>query len=747
MKALLKFFLVILLIIPFSLSGANDYQAHAKEVRETVWNWDKPEFKTYEVPEKYKNESAVILAHHNEFIVTNKSKFKLGNMLFTNGPNVVNRLYYTEIDRYMVQINDKKALEEYSELSYREEYKFSSRPFSYVSNKTNTIIGARVIKPDGKIKEIDIKEEAVSVTEGKKDKEAYKKIAMSDLQEGDILDYFYCTEMELEDTNIPPVSFCFFDQHPVISYSVSCEFGKNLTVEYRSINGAPDMTEKQDDDGNIILEAQGQSLPKIEPVRWMSPLRDLPMIRMAVLNNANNIIYKPANARKKGVYKNVSPTDILDDAKCVFAGSTRYLTPYRDVTKTVKKDVQNYQQKTSDVNNEELASYIYDALHFRFINYFGFNNLSPDIFFMLLQDLLKTHNIEYQIGFVTSKYDARADEILSFSDLNYIITANNGKNIFCFPYAYTDYSYLDPDYQGELAHTITISKFVSNKAEGISGTPGEYFIPEANSKQNAATVTSEVSFSEKDPLLLNINRRTTWAGDLKKDIQKYWVLYYDWDVAMRERLLIEKTFLQGMEENRNGKKNVEDFKKQLEERRNKLKDKIKDEVKEYYDRQPVEFLDYKIENIGVASDNPELICYTTYTMDGFVKKAGDNLILNAGKLVGQQWKPIDADRDRIVNAYIPTARSFENEVQIIIPDGFVVEEPEKLNSKVETEYGLFESVSQIENNKKLIIKVRKEYKKPFVPVKDWSLLLGVLDKASEFGEVSVVLKKQNKAVD
>ncbi len=124
---------------------AEDRQTHAKTVREMVWAWDKPEFKNYELPSGYENESAVILARHQYIAATSKNRFRMNALLFGD----VNReLYYTNIDRRMIKINDLPALTEFAELSFREEVKVSG----YMrSNSLKTIVGARVIKPDGSI--------------------------------------------------------------------------------------------------------------------------------------------------------------------------------------------------------------------------------------------------------------------------------------------------------------------------------------------------------------------------------------------------------------------------------------------------------------------------------------------------------------------------------------------------------------------------------------------------------------------
>jgi hypothetical protein len=156
---------------------AEEYPDYAKRIRQEVWAWDKPEFKNYNVPEQYKDESAVILAHHEDIKVESKKIIQLV------------RVRYTNTDRRMVKINDKVSLDEYSDLSFKEEIKMQTRFTWGAKNKVTTVVGVRIIKPDGTIKEVDV-DESVSVTEGKKEKESHKKLAIPDLQIGDIIDYF-----------------------------------------------------------------------------------------------------------------------------------------------------------------------------------------------------------------------------------------------------------------------------------------------------------------------------------------------------------------------------------------------------------------------------------------------------------------------------------------------------------------------------------------------------------------------------
>ena len=176
--------LSLLFALIFSQASAdNDYEVHAKAVRDSVWHWDMPMFKIRTVPAEYANESAVILADYEEISASGKSKlrFDIGTILA-----ISKELYYTDIKRKRVKINDKAALDRFSQFSFKETIK----EYGYhISNTLNTVLGARIIKPDGTIKEVNVSN-AVSVSEDKKGKENYKKLAIPDLQIGDILDFF-----------------------------------------------------------------------------------------------------------------------------------------------------------------------------------------------------------------------------------------------------------------------------------------------------------------------------------------------------------------------------------------------------------------------------------------------------------------------------------------------------------------------------------------------------------------------------
>ena len=66
---------------------------------------------------------------------------------------------------------------------------------------------------------------------------------------------------------------------------------------------------------------------------------------------------------------------------------------------------------------------------------------------------------------------------------------------------------------------------------------------------------------------------------------------------------------------------------------------------------------------------------------------------------------------------------------------------EKLNTKVENQYGLFNSSATVEGDQ-LIIQSTKIYKTNFVKKEDWKLLVDFVQAAYEFTNLQVVFEKQ-----
>lgn len=231
MKKLITLLLLTIITLPMMAFDDEDYQKFAREVKAEVWKKDLPQFNNRTVPAKYNKESAVVLARYEEVGVDYSNRFSalsLGKVKQCTGTHLV---------RNLVKINDKAALDKFSTFEFRT-YDYSLNNGLW-RNDRRTVLGVRVIKPNGTIKEVEEKDYQDD-NEGKKGEEKHAKLAVPNLQVGDMIDYFYYDYDKLREENIDPIVFFFGGQYPILDYQVHCSIDKDLCTQYRTMNGAPD---------------------------------------------------------------------------------------------------------------------------------------------------------------------------------------------------------------------------------------------------------------------------------------------------------------------------------------------------------------------------------------------------------------------------------------------------------------------------------------------------------------------------
>lgn len=717
--------LLLIIIGIFVMQSAfadDDYEKYAKATRDSVWAWDKPEFKNYSVPDKHKNESAVILALHEEVYATGNTKIRFtGGGILGFGLN--KELTFRHIIRKMIKLNDKKALEDNADLEFKENDKSYGRN---VSTLYKAVIGVRIIKPDGTIKEVDMSE-AVSVTEGKKDKERNKKLAISDLQVGDILDYFYQEEGRIDYQNIPEQLFVFASKYPILSYSVHCELSKKLTNEYRLLNGAPDFTVSTNEEGDYVLDVKQTNIQKVTAEQWLSPLRQLPIIRLIVLYNSNKNIGKPATARKEGLYANLPSDKILTDALSVYNLSSYYL-----VAKQIDKQVKKTLKENPETDKKQLAELIAQSLSVRLNNV---NGIYYNTYIATLAYLFKRHKIDHKVGFVTSRFDVRGTETSAYYDYDPLIVANNDQ-VF-HPNRYKYYVGNDSRFEGETAemfvprsyNTIYISE--TEKRSKMK-------LPVSTADQNVNKTSMSVKLAGNNMLTLDIDRQTILTGHQRNGYYSGLILLQDWDAAL-EHWKGEKSELEKLKE-KNKTKDINAFEARYAEDQKEQKKTIEAEIKYYHDMDAKELEAYSFPTLGVTPDQREMVYSVKYTLDGLVKRAGSNYILDAGKLIGTQVKLEDGTRDRTIDVYMSFPRGYEHEIKVAIPAGYKVENIKNLNYSIDNECGQFISSASVEGSD-LVIKVKKVYKNNYEPANNWDKLVQMIDAANAFFGQSIVFKK------
>jgi hypothetical protein len=191
------------------------YHSQSQEMHKQVWAWDKAQFRVTDIPAQYAKASKVIIALHTELTAATKSRVTILGI-----GSVDKDLQLREVVREMVKLNDKTALDEYSQLSFTQFEKQSG--FSH-PDKATSYLGARIIKPNGKVEEINADDIVLTQDESSEKK---AKVAIPDLEPGDILDYFLATEQTLkDDMSAQSYQVILFSGAPVLNLSFHAATG------------------------------------------------------------------------------------------------------------------------------------------------------------------------------------------------------------------------------------------------------------------------------------------------------------------------------------------------------------------------------------------------------------------------------------------------------------------------------------------------------------------------------------------
>ena len=171
------------------------HQGFLKKAAKTVWGMDMPQFD----PKKELTDTifdGASAANIAVYYFTSAERHEMTTLRDGRIPPREWRLGETEcvfLTRYMVKILDEKGLERHTQFEFQPSE--IERIQQIVMFDVNNAFGARIFKPDGRVVEVDMKQ-ALTESTGKKGKEAAQhKIAIPGLEVGDVLDYFYYTEL------------------------------------------------------------------------------------------------------------------------------------------------------------------------------------------------------------------------------------------------------------------------------------------------------------------------------------------------------------------------------------------------------------------------------------------------------------------------------------------------------------------------------------------------------------------------
>lgn len=710
---------ILILLFLFAASHLNaqtkeeeKYAALVQEIRNEVWSMNLPDFKNTTVPEKYKNEPAVVLAAYEQLELIRKTKFDWSGAALTK-----QQITYRSIYRQMVYINSQSALESMSEYSFQ-----SRRKERYTGDEEQRVLGIRILKPDGTVKEIDPSEYVKDNEDGKSYRkslqESYKKLAVPGLEVGDIIDIFFAEYSVINNRNPDPMSFYFMEKYPMLAYSIHCEIDSKLSTFYRCLNGAPDFTQRIDSTGNYILDLRVGDLGRTLPVSWYNSARQTPMILMYIYNIKTPYPWTPPSAKKQGMQANPDAQVMISDTRAFMKSPIKIWSGLlsgrkNEISKALKA------KQAEGWSDEKLMDYLYQYCFLRYMQMGA--DYSPEKFILLVHNLMEKAGIPHQVGITTQCKQEPLSQLINYANtIWFIYLEANGK---CYaPPSYYNYPSEVPVYlQGE---------------EAILEDNTRITLPAsiADDNRNLTTITASI-----DDNTLNLSRHEEIYGSLKRKIQPYLVLDEDLGNSLHRQLGITATIYDETKE-----KYRTNQQERYRQEREKEKDGYRNEVIAYHgsDEGLGANIGYKLLSIGNRADSIAFAYQTDYTLDGYVKKAGQNLLLSAGLLIGSQPEIKGEERRRNEDIYQEMPKTYLWDIKVRLPQDYQIASDglKKMNTRTENECGAFIARATVENNM-LHLQVEKRTNHTSEPVSNWQKILDIFDAAKAYETLTIALKK------
>lgn len=704
----------ILLVQLFTLSvnadEKADYLKLAQKVRQEVWSSTPADFQKRTVPDRYKNASAVILSYYRELSTDYYRKATADLVL---NLRLTRQIDCTDMERMLIQINDKKALKDYSEFTF----KTKSRKWTWgYHHKTQTVLGIRVIKKNGNVQEVSL-DDYVDVKEGKNDKDLSQKIAVPGLEVGDCIDVFSLDQIDTQEQQLDPFYFVLRQDEPVLYTKVHCVLDQSLATVYRTMNGAPDFTQTTDKDKNAVLDMVMDKPIDAESSIWYNPLEQSPFIEMYITPTKTKVAVVEKAMRQKGVRGNPDVTPILqDDWKLLksYVSKGGYSpaglpSTYKSVFKSAKKEGMSAEEKADRIYSFEYVS----------------GGASQRVF-NTVANYLRKLGVEIEMGITTPFGALPVDKLINYNSTSWFFRLK-GTDVYYFPGTYPKVASEIPYiYQGRKA-------YMQDSEEQIT-------IPVSQAEDNKSVNDMVVKL---DGTKLDISRKVTYSGEQKMYGQS--LVSPDNTLFGSSQLEAYWRYLKYDDKDPYScytKKESAELKGAFNEYRKNAIDPFKAEISSYHDGDPVQVGGYGVDCVGIRRDSSNFVYHVDYVMDGMVKRAGNNYLLSVGKLIGSSLKLEGKDRERIDDVWRKMAFVDEWNIEIPLPQGYKVsaEALKKIETSVANECGEF-TVKATAGNESVKVYVRKCFAHRVEPVSNWSKLLALVDACSAFADKQMVIAK------
>jgi len=691
-----------------------------------IWDQASSQFSNSTVPSKYSKESAVIFGFKRELSIDKKSKFGF----LTRGER---SLVFYENVRFKIKLNDKNAVNAFTEFYFR--YSDKEDGFSAKLYKNNGVTTKVSLTDAVKV------ESASSVPEFFKsffDQEVngqnrYYKVAIPDLEPGDILEYVSITKSKLDVRGngiiqfSPQYELCS-KKYPILFNQIAIETDDKSYFKALSKNGAPEFKKEAAANSDFFRYVfTDTDRPTEKDVNFINAYRQQPFIKFQVIYSNKEEVKGVLIGKQGEIKSNFPKEDLAKKAWEDYSQTGDYFlggVTIQSYVNNLWSDLKKLGAK--DWTEKEYIKNVYYRL--RNMVMFRDNYLSDQTAAYLFGSLLYQRDIKSDLIISVSNNIGDLNDILFDNEVRYVTRV--GKDFY---FNFTDHS--NP---GELVESLLGSQaYIIQEPEKKSGNQviQPITLPDAPADQNTGLFELNVSLNP-DLSTLAISRTTTYKGISKNrnisDALKF-VPYMLTDYK-----------------NYNGNDPTEKMKSREEEEYSNmvrtLKEKFTEEkpkfVKQELEREFSRKITYK--NFTIASDgrslkNSDLKYTEEFELPGMVRKAGKKLLVNIPGLVGSQLQFKKDERTRNSDIDVSYARALGWRINFKIPEGYTLEGLNELATSIENEIGTYKC-NATQANGTATIEIRKIYKKANFPKSKWSDMLAFIDAAYNNSFKNVLLK-------
>jgi hypothetical protein len=693
----------ILLTVSLTLLASLTYAQSdvERKIKEDVWENAPIEFKNIDVPEKWNNESAVILALQRQYI---------GDMATKMSGLNVNRVYVEKLNiHFRIKLLDKAAVENFSEISFDNK---RIRTNLFGRSSSYSMIGIKVIKSNGAENEVDLANAVTTDAGSRKD----KKIPIPNLEAGDILDYF----LAIKDASLSMPNFGDEDlleqKYPIVSNIITYQIPTEFNLYSNAFNNAPNFT-KTFKDRDKIYEIKDEMRDKAPDLLWDFEYRTAPHIRYKISSDFSKPDTKTTAERILDSYAyNNSKIDYMVD---FMEGNFKKEKDQRKIVYELCYLLNNPIYKKVYFNTEqgEPISPTY----------------TPDLYFQLLNKYFTKYKIPHELMIVSNRHYGNFADLINLNTCDFMIKVNTTPPLYISrPSPFSIANEVPYIFDGMQAVTKSFSQTETARDKTLDVSKDE---------DNSTETRLSISLNTDDNTKLDIKRNVIAKGH-SKDYHQY-AVFTNYDYLKeydQPKYQVESSHrLKELIKEYNTEKSK--FEQRVVQDYNDRDTRLKDYLERELDVKIFDYKNLKVKSIGMWHTSPDTEYSDEFTVENISKKAGPNLILSVGHFIEKQTEVKEEDKKRTRDVYMVYPRSFFYEMSLNIPEGYTVEGLENLNKKIETDLGGFISSATIDEST-LIIKTKKYYSVNYCKADQWPKIVTFLDAAVEFYNAKLLLKKK-----